>query len=85
MRTTSGLRRLNDITGCNEKVGRLYVAVYHTLEMHELQGRDKLPNQGSSYTLKERFHLIRLQGAISENDRARLFFTANRFRINFSS
>ena len=85
MGTISGLRRLNDLTGCNQKVGRLYVAVYDTLEMHALQNRHELPNQGSSSTLRERFHLIRLQGAISENYRARLFFTANHFLINFSS
>ena len=86
MRTISGLRRLNDLTGCNQKIGRLYVAVYDTLEMHELQGRHKLPNQGSNCTLRELFHLmIRLQGTISENDRARLFFTANSFLITLSS
>ena len=44
IRTTSGPRRLNDITGCNQKVGRLHVAVYDTLEVHELQGRHRLPN-----------------------------------------
>ena len=84
VRMISGLRRSNDLKGCHQKVGRLYVAVYDTLEVHGFEGRHKLPNQGSSYTLSARFHLIRLQGAISEDDRARLFFTANRFPINFS-
>ena len=85
VRMISGLRRPNDITGCNQKAGRLYVEVYDTLEVHEFQGRRKLPNQDSSYTLSERLHLIRLQGAIREDDRARLLFTANIFVINLSS
>ena len=42
------LQLSNNITGCNQKVGRLYVAVNDTLEVHELQGIHKLPNQGSS-------------------------------------
>ena len=84
MRAIARLQRPNDIAGCNQKVDRLYLAVYDTLEVHEFQGRHKLPNQGLSYTLSAWFHLIRLQGAISEDDRARLFFTANRFPINFS-
>ena len=70
MWTMSGLRRPNDPAGCYQKVGRLYVVVYDTLEVHELQSRHKLPNQGSSNIFSERFHLIRLQGAISQDDRA---------------
>ena len=85
MRAIARLQRPNDIAGCNQKVGRLYVAVCDTLEVYELQGRHKLVNQGSSYIISHRFHLIRLQGAINEDDRVRLVFTANPFLSNFSS
>ena len=74
----------NDTTGCNQKVGRLCVAVCDTLEVHELQGRHKLPNQGSSDFISQRFHLIRFQGAINEDYRMRLVFTTNRFLTYFS-
>ena len=67
-----------------QMVDRLYVAVRDTLGMYQLQGRHKLPNQGSSYIISPRFRLIRLQGALNEDDRVRLFLTANRFLSNFS-
>ena len=85
MRAIARLQRPNDITGCNQKIGRLYVAVCDTLEAHELQGRHKLPNQGSSYIISQLLHLIRLQGVINEDDRVRLFLTANPVFGNFSS
>ena len=85
MRGIAKLQRPNDIIGCNQTVGRLYVVVYDTLEVHELQGRHKLPNRGSSYIISQRFHLIRLKGAINEDDRVRLFFSANSFLSNLSS
>ena len=44
IRTILGPRRLNKIIGCNQKVGRLYVALYDLVVAHELQGRHKLPN-----------------------------------------
>ena len=62
MRGIAKLQRPSNITGCNQTVGRLYVTVCDTLEVHELQGRHKLPNQGSSYIISQRFHLIRLKG-----------------------
>ena len=52
----------NDITSCNQKAGRLCVAMCDMLEVHELQGRHKLPNQESSKITSQRFHLIRFQG-----------------------
>ena len=62
MRAIARLQRPNDITGCKQKVGQLYVAVCDTLEVHDLQGKNKLPNQGSSYIISQRFHLIRIAG-----------------------
>ena len=50
MRVIARLQRSNVITGGNQKVGRLYVAVCDTLEVYKLQGRHKLTNQGSSAT-----------------------------------
>ena len=85
MRAIARLQRPNDITGCKQKIGRLYVAVCDTLEAHELQGRHKLTNQGSSYIISQLLHLIRLQGVINEDDRVRLFLTANPVFGNFSS
>ena len=84
MRTISGLRRPNDVIGCNHKVGWLHIVVYDALEVNKLQRKHKLPNQGSNHTLSERFHLIRLQGAMNEDDKTRYFFTENCFHINFS-
>ena len=52
-RAIARLQRPNDFTGCNQKVGRLYVAVCDTLEANELQGRHKLPNEGSSYIISQ--------------------------------
>ena len=75
----------NDITSCYQKVGRLCVAVCDTLEVHELQGRHKLPNQGPSNIISQRFHPIRFQGVINEDYRVRLFFATNRFLTYFSS
>ena len=69
MRAIARLQRSKDIIGCNQKVGRLYVAVCDTLEVHELQGRHNLPNQRSRYIISQRLDLIRLQGAINEDDR----------------
>ena len=85
MRPIARLQRPNDITRCNQKIGRLFVVVCDPLDVHELQGRNMLPNQGSSYIISQRLHLIRLQGAINEDDRVRLLLAANHVLSNFSS
>ena len=61
MRSISGPLRLKDLTGCDQKVSRLHVAVCDTPNVHEVQGRHKLPDQGSSYIITQRLHLIQLQ------------------------
>ena len=79
-----GHKRMRAIARHQRLVGFMSLCVIRWRCM-KLRGRHKLPNQGSSYIIYQRPRLIRLQGAIDENDIVRLFSTANYFLSNFLS